>query len=143
MSNFHTTIQTLSRDEILGIKSLKTRIANGGVVICETDKSKKFAGLTQQQYLESGLQHTCKDLEIEPERVKRVQNVVNDHVKWLREMTNCGSNWGHESRHAKNMTDKGEQTCQMSLLIKDHKNWSQESNGPVPSRPVIFGNNGP
>ena len=31
-------------------------------------------------YLESGLQHTKNDIEIEPERVKRVQNVVNDHM---------------------------------------------------------------
>ena len=39
------------------------------------------------------MQHTKKDLEIDPKRVKRIQNTVNDHVKWLGEMSNLGSNW--------------------------------------------------
>ena len=30
----------------------------------------------------------------------------------------------------------------MSLLIKDHKKWDPNSNDPLPSRPVISGNNG-
>ena len=132
----------LSRDELIGLKNLKARISNKEFVIVDTDKTKKFAALTPEQYVESGLQHTSKDIQIEPERVKRVQNVVNDHVWWLREMTNCGNTWGHEARHAKNMADKGEQTCHMSLLIKDHKKWSLGSSDPIPSRPVISGNNG-
>ena len=43
---------------------------------------------------------------------------------------------------AQNLLDKGEQTCMMSLLTKDHKNWSFESGDPIPSRPVISGNTG-
>ena len=57
-------------------------------------------------------------------------------------MTKIGSNWGHEDRMARNTTDKGEQTCHMSLLIKDHKQWSPQSETVVPSRPVISGNTG-
>ena len=132
----------LTRDELIGLKSLKKRIKSGEIIICETDKSKKFAALKPEQYFESGLQHTAKDLEIEPEKVKRIQNVVNSHVEWLKDITNIGKNVGHESRMSKNLSDKGEQVCNMSLLLKDHKKWVCGSDGPIPSRPVISGNNG-
>ena len=42
----------------------------------------------------------------------------------------------------KNLVDKGEQACNMTLLIKDHKQWNPGSDTPVPSRPVISGNTG-
>ena len=132
----------LSKNEINGLKSLKKRVEQGNIVVVETDKSKKFALLTREQYIESGLQHTNNDLEIQPENVKRVQNVVNDHVHWLQQITGVGKNCGHEDRMRRNLIDKGEQVCQMSLLIKDHKKWSCGSAGPIPSRPVISGNSG-
>ena len=31
--------------------------------------------MTQKQYLESGLEHTKKDLEIEPDKIKRIQSM--------------------------------------------------------------------
>ena len=73
-----------------GLKSLKKRIAQGQLVIAQTDMSKRFAVMTRQQFLESGLQHTAKDLEIDPDRVKRIQNTVNSHVEWLKDMSNIG-----------------------------------------------------
>ena len=42
----------------------------------------------------------------------------------------------------KDLSDKGEQVCQMTLLLKDHKEWSEASGKPVPSRPVVSGNSG-
>ena len=80
----------LSKDELMGLASLKKRISEGSLVVADTDKSKKFALLTREQYLESGLQHTVNDLEILPDNVKRIQNVVNDHVRWVKEITNIG-----------------------------------------------------
>ena len=132
----------LSKEELIGLKSLKKRIADGQIVVVQTDKSKRFSVMTKQQYIESGLVHTNKDIKIEPENVKRIQNVVNSHVWWLKECTNIGRNWGHEDRMSQNLLDKGEQSCMMSLLTKDHKKWSFESGEPIPSRPVISGNTG-
>ena len=137
---FHES--NLSAKELIGLKSLKKRVSKGDIVVTQTDKSKRFSVLTRQQYIESGMQHTKKDLEIDPKRVKRIQNTVNDHVKWLGEMSNLGSNWQHESRMRKNICDKGEQVCNMSILVKDHKSWKHGSEGPIPSRPVISGNTG-
>ena len=51
----------LSKDEIRGLKSLKKRIEAGEICVCPTDKSKRFAVLTREQYLKSGRAHTKKD----------------------------------------------------------------------------------
>ena len=90
--------------------------------------------------MESGLVHTRKDIEIEPRHIKKIQKTVNDHVYWLSNILQCGKNWQHSDRMAKNLKDEGEQVCQMSLLLKDHKLWSPGDPGPVPSRPVVAGN---
>ena len=132
----------LTYGECLGLKSLKKRIKEGSIIVCDTDKSKRFSILTKDQYLASGLKHTEKDIEIQPHQVKQIQSVVNDHVWWLKNITNCGANWKHESRMDKNIVDKGEQVCPMVLLIKDHKGWTHESGTPPPSRPVVSGNCG-
>ena len=68
--------------------------------------------------------------------------MVNDHMSWYRGMTNIGSSWNHSDRKGRNMTDKGEQTCMMSLLFMDHKSLTFGSKEPVPNRPVISGNSG-
>ena len=120
----------LSPAELAGLKSLKNRIKEGSIVVCDTDKSKRFCVLTKEQYLSSGSIHTSKDIEISPGQIKKIQTSVNEHVWWLKNISNCGTNWGHEDRMAKNVQDKGEQACSMVLLIKDHKNWSQGSNPP-------------
>ena len=132
----------LSKSELKGLASLKKKVREGSLVVGKTDKSKRFAILSRQQYLDSGRQHTQKDIEIDPDKVKRLQNYVNDHVYWLKESTNIGLNWQHSDRMTKNLIDKGEQVCQMQLLLKDHKDWSEESGKAIPSRPVVSGNNG-
>ena len=132
----------LSDEELEGLRSLKKRIKDGSLIICDSDKSKRFIALTRDQYVASGLKHTKNDVEIQPHQVKHIQSVVNDHVWWLTKMSNCGSNWKHEDRMHKNTLDKGEQVCPMVLLIKDHKGWSPDMNTPPPSRPVVSGNCG-
>ena len=122
----------LTPDEINGLQSLKKRIKDGSIIICETDKSKRFATLSPSQYIESGNVHTKKDIEISPDQIKRLQNHVNDHVWWFNKIMNTGTNWGHDDRMAKNVMDKGEQACHMQLLIKDHKAWSPKSGTPPP-----------
>ena len=80
----------LSKNELQGLNSLRKKVSNGSLVVATTDKSKRFALLTRDQYLASGKAHTEKDIEISQSQVKRIQNCVNDHSKWLAEITNCG-----------------------------------------------------
>ena len=132
----------LTLAELDGLKSLKKKIKEGKLLICETDKSKRFAVMRPQQYIEAGKVHTDRDIEISPDQIKRVQNSVNDHCWWFNKISNIGSNWGHEDRMNRNLNDKGEQSCNMVLLVKDHKGWAQDSGKPPPSRPVVSGNTG-
>ena len=97
-------------------------------MVVDTDKSKRFSILSRDQYIESGLVHTRNDKEIDFERVKRIQNYVNDHSYWISEITNCGLNWDHQERMKVNLSDNGEQVCKMVLLMKDHKSWTPDSN---------------
>ena len=76
---------------------------------------------SKHQYLNSGLVHTRNDIEISQDQVKKVQKSVNDHMNWLKDIFNVGLNWNHTDRMARNLKDKGEQTCLMKLLPKDHK----------------------
>ena len=132
----------LTPEQLAGLKSLKKRVRDGTLIISDTDKSKKFALLTPEQYLAAGEVHTSKDLEISPSEIKKIKNVVNDHTWWFKTIMNVRSNWSHEDRISKNVIDKGEQACQMVLLIKDHKKWSADLGKPPPSRPVVSGNTG-
>ena len=98
--------------------------------------------LSQKQYLDAGLSHTSKDLEIEPHHVKKIQSLVNNHVWWAKEIFNCGRNWNQFDRMSTNLKDEGEQVCNMTLLVKDHKQWSPNTNEFPPTRPVVAGNSG-
>ena len=117
----------LSPAELDGLLSSRRKIEAGQLLVVETDKSKRFAIMRPEQYIESGFVHTSKDFEISPEQIKRVQNSVNDHCWWIIKITNVESNWQHEDRMSRNLNDKGEQSCNMTLLIKYHKAWSEDS----------------
>ena len=41
----------LSKSEFNGLRSLKKRIKEGSLIICDTDKSKRVCALTRDQYL--------------------------------------------------------------------------------------------
>ena len=44
----------LTESEARGLKTLKKRVADGSLVICETDKSGRFAIMSQEEYLAAG-----------------------------------------------------------------------------------------
>ena len=54
----------LSKSEVKGLRSLQKRVTAGEIVITSTDKSSRFAVLTPDQYIGSGLKHVEKDREI-------------------------------------------------------------------------------
>ena len=44
----------LSMGEKRGLKSLRKRVADGEIVVCQTDKSGMFCVLPREQYMEAG-----------------------------------------------------------------------------------------
>ena len=112
---------TFSVKEEKGIKMLSERVRKGEICVVSSDKSKRFVVLTQDQYRQSGLQHTTNDSKVKPDEIRRFQRVLNSHNKWFKGMFQMSAAWGQEERMSKNMTEGGEQTCPMTCLIKDHK----------------------
>ena len=131
----------LSKRERNGLKSLKERIKEGELIIAQTDKSSRFAVLSRDQYIKSGMKHTGKDTKIDWKEVKRLQKYTNDHVWWIAKALNYCEDTDSD-RMMRNNQDYGYEVPEMVLLVKDHKDWSESSGVPVPSRPVISGNKG-
>ena len=124
------------------MKSLKSRVQSGELVLTETDKSKRFCLLTKSQYESLGAKHIMKDEEITPIQLSKLQRVVNMHSEWLAMIFNVGENWNQNDRVSSSMQDWSESVAPLYLLIKDHKGWSEETGTPPPSRPVCSGNRG-
>ena len=131
----------LSKEEIGALESLKERIKNGEIMVCQTDKSSRFAVLTKEQYLRSGRTHTEKDQEISWKEVKYMQGQINAHVWWLTHIFGYATKTD-QSRMMKNLQNHSPEVPAMALLVKDHKKWNSASDIPVPSRPVVSGNKG-
>ena len=81
----------LSPSELRCLKSLQKRVADGSIVICESDKSAKLCVLSKEQYIAAGLEHCKNDLEVSGTDVKRLQTYVNANVQWLHEIFCSGS----------------------------------------------------
>ena len=95
--------------------------------------------MSPEQYIESGNQHTANDEVIDWRTVKKMQSNVNNVVWWMNKILRHGEETD-ESRVMKNMQDNNNELADMYCLIKDHKHWSSDSKMPVPSRPVVSGN---
>ena len=132
----------LTSNELKGLKSLQKRVAQGEIVIAQSDKSSKLCVLNKEQYLLSGIEHCKNNLEISLTDVNRLQKYVNANVEWLHEIFNTGEFWGHQDRIRASSLDKGCQAAPLKLLFKDHKKWDVSSGKPIPSRPVVNGRAG-
>ena len=59
--------ENISNMEKQGVKSLQKRIKNREIIVCQYNKSGKFAVLTTEQYIKAGNKHTSKDADITDE----------------------------------------------------------------------------
>ena len=123
------------------MNSIKKRIDSGELRVTQTDKSSRFAVLTNEQYLAAGFEHTKKDQEINWQTVKSLQRQVNNHMWWLIRIVNYGKN-KEMDRMQRNTQNNTLEVPEMVLLVKDHKKWSEDNGTPVPSRPVVSGSKG-
>ena len=133
----------LSKSEQNGLKSFCNRLKAGEIVVASSDKSNRFVVLEKSQYIQSGTKHTANDQVIRDNEIVKIQTILNSHTSWLTDIFKMSSRWRQGDRMHKNITEKGEQTCPMICLIKDHKGWEYSPETPFPpSRPVIAGNMG-
>ena len=112
-------------------------------MIATSDKSNRFVVLKKSQYINSGEKHVSGDQEIQANDIKQFQDLLNAHTSWIVDIFSVCSSWGQEERMHRNTIEKGEQSCPMVCLLKDHKGWVfDEKNQDPPSRPVVAGNVG-
>ena len=131
-------MDNLTAGEKRGLKSLKKKVKDGNLLICQTDKSGRFCVMDKEQYRMAGHEHTAKDRKISAEEHGEIQRAVNGHMRWWGGIWNLGSNWGQEERSLNNILNYGLVCCPLTLLVKDHKVWDV-----VPKvRPVMGGNVG-
>ena len=128
----------LTMGERRGLKSLKKRVANDEIVVCQTDKSGRFCVLTKEQYVMAGNVHAEKDRRIDLDEHGEVERALNGHMRWWNSIWSLGSHWSQEDRCLRNLLNHGLGACPMTLLMKDHKPWEI-----IPkSRSVMGGNEG-
>ena len=132
----------MSDIELKGLKSLKSKVANGSIVICESDKSSKLCVIFKKQYIASGKECCKNDLKISFTDLNRLQKYINANVEWIHEILETGYFWGHEERIKASSADLGAQAAPLRFLLKDHKPYDMDSNEPIPSRPVVNGSAG-
>ena len=132
----------LTKAQLKGLKSLKTRIENAEIVVLPTDKTGNFAIMTCETYLKSGMKHTRGDIEVGWECLEEAQREVNGHVSMLLKIFHMGEYWNHEDRIRETMLSNGMTVCPISLLYKDHKGWTNKDNSIPPTRHVAGGHVG-
>ena len=110
------------------------------MIICQTDKSGKFAMRTREQYITAGTVHTCKDQEIIRKVSENIEMHINGHMRWWASISNLSADWNQQDRAVRNLLNHGLAVCPMALLIKDYKHF--EIGDTPPSRSVMAGNVG-
>ena len=113
----------LTSAESRGLKSLRTRVEEGEIVVLPTDKTGKFAVMKREDYEEAGLVHAQGDREVNWEEIKTAQREINGHVAMLIKVFNIGKDWDHVERIRETMMGESMGVCPIQLLFKDHKKW--------------------
>ena len=135
--------QNLSKEERQGLKQLKKDVKEKKVVVFTTDKSGKFSIDTTENYEEALLQHTVKDEKVdECEKVKKIEDKMNLHMRQFNRMFRVGSTHGQEERVTGATTSTNTPAPPMYGLRKDHKEHQDQMKGP-PVRPVCGANESP
>ena len=132
----------LTESEARGLKSLKKRVAEGSLIVCQTDKSSRFAIMSQEEYLAAGQKHVAKDEEVSLEFLLKNQSRLNGHVSMLLKTFNAGADWNHQARLRATKLTHSLSIAPLYLLYKDHKGWTVEAGGPPPTRPVASAGGG-
>ena len=135
-------VSNLSREELKGMKSLKTRIKDAELVVVPTDKTGKFAVMSRETYEVSGGKHTRGDILAGWNKLEESQKEINGHVSMMVKCFNIGKSWSQVDRVRETVLGNGLTVCPVTLLYKDHKGWNVSKGGVPPTRHVAGGHVG-
>ena len=122
----------LTREEQEGLKSLEKKIKDRKIIVIKTDKSSKFAVCSEEAYLRMGRVHTIKDKVINRKELLEAEKILNFHCVAWGKMWGSGDNHDHRSRIVNSKKTASENTADMYILLKDHKEGEK-------TRPIVTG----
>ena len=134
--------QNISKSEEKAIKEVKERVQKQEIVVFTTDKSGRFAVDTPKNYEEAVMVHTRNDKKIEEDKIKQVENKMNQHMKQFNKMFQVGTKNEHEKRVEMATHSTNTPAPPLYGLRKDHKATEDPNKGP-PVRPVCGANQAP
>ena len=123
----------LTTSEKTGLKSLQKRIKEEEIIVMKTDKSGRFIVTSPAKYIEMGGEHTKKDTEIEWQKVREMEKIVNQHTVAWELMWRSGEDHNHQERIVRSRATRSGNQANLTLLYKDHKPGDK-------TRPVASGN---
>ena len=92
--NVNKKYSNLSDEEQEGLKSLEDNIVDNKLVVIETDKSKKFAVNTPEQFIIDMEVHVKEDKIVDKKFVHKTTRKYNEICKSLVKIVNMGQNEG-------------------------------------------------
>ena len=128
----------LTQEQEEGLRSLKEKKDEKTIVIFETDKSKRFACDSMNNYKTLGETHAVHDEVVNDETKARFEKEVNAHAGMWTRILNAGTETSNHDRIRSNMKSRNNPPAPLSILRKDHKRYEDEVIGP-PGRPVCGG----
>ena len=134
----NNTTTNLTPEQQAGLESLVEKKKNKEVVIFETDKSKRFACDTIDNYKLLGDAHVRNDEVVTMADTKQFEIEINAHTEMWTRILNAGEKTGQYDRIKTSMKTKNNPPAPLSILRKDHKQCEDPVVGP-PGRPVCGG----
>ena len=131
-------VTNLTNEQQDGLLSLKERKEEKEIVISETDKSKRFACDSIDNYKTLGETHVVEDEIITMETKARFEKEINAHAEVWPRILNAGTKTMNHDRIRGSLKSRNNPPAPLSVLRKDHKRYNDEHLGP-PGRPVCGG----
>ena len=110
-----------SEEERAGIKALKEKRSNEGVVVCSTDKSQVCGAMSEEEWLASLEVHTKDDPIVSKKEVDEAERKLMGYAFQLARVLRFGEAHGQEDKVRSNLRSEQVSIPNLYALIKDHK----------------------
>ena len=132
----------LDSEQFRTIKNLREKLEKENLICYETDKTGKLVVDSVKNYSDKMMKNIANDEIITEEKVKKIENKLNEHVDFWMKMTNAGENTKQAGRVKSNLKSQEGQLPVLRGTSKDHKEAKNVDKGPD-LRPIMGAYIGP
>ena len=120
-SKLKSSVSTLTKQEALGLKSLKKRTKAGEAAIVATDKSGRLAVMSKEHYNRKVSEHTGEDPVVSEEDVIQLEQVLSCTSSSMARVMCIGDTWNQQDRVQSAVKATHTNVPPLAILLKDHK----------------------